>query len=96
MKKILLSLSLLLILITAFTPQQKERTYTLTVPEHLAFTVYHLLIGDAEQRLTVSQYKELMPQVTDKVATQIMAQAQKFQTEDSIANAKKDTTKQKK
>lgn len=64
-----------------------ERTYTIQVPEHLAFTAYHLLLGDAEQQLSVAKYKEDMPAVAKDIASQFTAQSVRFYKEDSAKAA---------
>jgi len=78
----------------AFIPQDKERTYTVIIPAHLAQPLFTLIGGGSIDDLTVGQAKELSKVING----QLQEQARKYFVEDSVAQSKikkpaTDTTK---
>ena len=100
MKSILFSIALLLTFSISANAQkeqtnvQKERSYTITVPEHLIQPFYSIINGGSVDNLTVGQMKEL----TKVVNEQVTPQYRKYYIEDSTAQAriKADSTTHKK
>jgi len=72
------------IFLTSFIPQT-ERTYTITIPTHLAAPLFNLVNGSQTiDELTVGQVKEL----TKVVNGQLQEQSRKYFVEDSISQSK--------
>lgn len=74
----------------AFIPSQKERQYTVTIPQSLLVQYWQVIHGEGDN-LTVKQYKELLPYLENPIRDQVA----KYHLEDSLA-ARKDSLKLKK
>lgn len=90
-KKSVILIPLLLLAFAFSTNDQKERSYQISIPEHLANAAFQMFNGNGEQ-LTVKEYKEVLSLVNQ----QFQFQAKQFQIQDSIENkTKKDSTNHK-
>lgn len=82
MKKAILILSAVFFILSWQQPQ-KERLFTITIPERLGNS-YWLLIHNQTNEITIGAYNELIPALEN----QLKSQAANFHIQDSLAAVK--------